>query len=86
MAFDWFNRKPYREPGYASDQRYYNKLENQMSESNEPYRVGVTTDGKVTLTLIANGMSTTMTMAPEACEAMIRILRATYTTEKETEK
>jgi len=47
---------------------------------NEHFRVGYTTDGYVTLTLMAtNGYSQTMSMSPAACERMIRILRATYT-------
>ena len=54
--------------------------------TNEPYRVGVTREGMTTLTVIADpGNSMTMTMTPEACELLIRLLRATYTTEKETE-
>ena len=47
---------------------------------NECFRVGYTTDGYVTLTLMAtNGYSQTISMSPAACERMIRILRATYT-------
>lgn len=47
---------------------------------NECFRVGYTTDGYVTLTLMAtNGYSQTISMTPAACERMIRILRATYT-------
>lgn len=87
--FNWFNKeKSYSDASYAADQRYYNKLEKKMADtsSEEPYRVGVTLDGKVTLTLIAGvGNSMTLTMSPEACEAMIRVLRATYTTEKAVE-
>jgi hypothetical protein len=85
--FNWFNKeKSYSDASYAADQRYYNKLEKKMTETDEPYRVGVTLDGKVTLTLIAGvGNSMTLTMSPEACEAMIRVLRATYTTEKAAE-
>lgn len=47
---------------------------------NEHFRVGYTTDGYVTLTLMAtNGYSQTMSMNPAACERLIRMLRSTYT-------
>ena len=47
---------------------------------NEHFRVGYTTDGYVTLTLMAtNGYSQTMSMSPAACERLIRMLRAAYT-------
>ena len=46
----------------------------------EYYRVGVTDEGRTTLTFITDhGSSTTLTMNKEACEQMIRMLRATYT-------
>lgn len=52
-------------------------------EINEYYRVGHTTDGETTLTLMANGgASMTLTMSPDACEQMIRMLRSTYEIEK----
>ena len=48
----------------------------------EHYRVGFTDDGKTTLTLIADyGNSMTLSMNQEACEQLIRMLRATYTEE-----
>ena len=53
---------------------------------NEHFRVGYTTDGYVTLTLMAtNGYSQTMSMSPAACERLIRMLRATYTEESTEE-
>lgn len=46
----------------------------------ELYRVGATTDGKTTLTLTSpDGFVMTLTMNQQACEQMIKILRATYT-------
>ena len=46
----------------------------------EYYRVGITDGGQTTLTFITDyGSSTTLTMNKEACEQMIRMLRATYT-------
>jgi hypothetical protein len=47
--------------------------------SEEHYRVGCTTDGKTTLTMIGEDCVTmTLTMNKESCEQMIRMLRATY--------
>ena len=46
----------------------------------EHYRVGFTSEGQTTLTLMSdNGNSMTLTMNRDACEQMIRMLRATYT-------
>lgn len=52
----------------------------------EHYRVGFDDQGMTTLTLIADyGNSMTLTMSQEACEQLIRMLRATYTEEMESE-
>jgi hypothetical protein len=52
-------------------------------EPKEYYRVGSTTDGDTTLTLMSpGGMSLTMTMNRDSCEQLIRMLRATYTDEE----
>lgn len=49
----------------------------------EHYRVGFTSEGQTTLTLMSdNGHSMTLTMNQDACEQMIRMLRATYTDEE----
>ena len=49
----------------------------------EHYRVGATSDGQTTLTLMAdNGNTMTMTMNQDACEQLIRMLRATYVDEE----
>lgn len=72
------------------EQRFQEKLERlkqrKQMMSNEPYRVGITQDGMTTLTVIAEpGNSMTLTMSPEACETLIRLIRATYTKEKAAE-
>lgn len=56
-----------------------------LPEYKEHYRVGRTTDGMTTLTLIVDGgySSTTLTMNQEACEQMIRMLQATFDVKKE---
>ena len=45
----------------------------------EHYRVGFTSDGNTTLTLLTDyGSSMTLTMNRDACEQLIKMLRATY--------
>ena len=44
----------------------------------EHYRVGFTDAGETTLTLLTNHGSTTLTMNRDACEQLIKMLRATY--------
>ena len=56
------------------------------SPVNELYRVGVTNDGMTTLTMMStDGYSMTLSMNPEACERMIRMIRSTYSEEQPTE-
>jgi hypothetical protein len=50
-------------------------------EPREHYRVGFTDQGDTTLTLMGDFGSTTLTMNREACEQMIKMLRATYSQE-----
>ena len=53
---------------------------------NEHFRVGYTTDGYVTLTLRStDGFSQTLSMTPDACERLIRMLRAAYTEDDKEE-
>ena len=47
-------------------------------EDSEVYRVGVTEGDKTTLTLISGCTSLILTMTPDHCERLIRMLRATY--------
>jgi hypothetical protein len=51
-------------------------------EHKEYYRVGRTDDGYTTLTMLGNDGygSLTLTMNQEACEQMIRMLEATFST------
>ena len=51
-------------------------------KAEEHYRVGFTTDGETTLTLIAPGGTVTMTMSRDSTEQLIKMLRATYTDEE----
>lgn len=76
--FDWFTKK---------DKPVSNVVpfpETKLAAVPEPrpeehYRVGFTTDGETTLTLIAPGGTVTMTMNRDSCEQLIKMLRATYT-------
>lgn len=56
-------------------------------ENKEYYRVGRTTDGMTTLTLMMDGgYSTTLTMNQEACEQLIRMLQSTFDLEQPSEE
>ena len=53
-------------------------------EPKEHYRVGFDDQGMTTLTLMADyGSSMTLSMNQEACEQLIKMLRATYKEETE---
>ena len=57
----------------------YPAHEPQPKPCKEHYRVGFTTDGGTTLTLMGEGGNTmTLTMNREYCERLIRMLRASY--------
>lgn len=57
-----------------------------ISKPKEHYRVGVTTDGCTTLTLMGdNGNSMTLTMTREYCEQLIRMLESTFEDDDESE-
>lgn len=46
---------------------------------NELYRVGVTSDGMTTLTIMStDGFSVTLSMSQAACKKMIRMLQSTF--------
>jgi|688.fasta_scaffold19477_10 hypothetical protein len=71
--FNFFGRTPLPPPPPLLPVELMN------NQSTELYRVGITTDGRVALTLIAQpGNTMTITMTPESCERMIRMLRAVY--------
>lgn len=51
----------------------------ELPKSQEIYRVGITLDGRTTLTLMSDsGTSLTLTMTQEYCEHLIKILQSTY--------
>jgi len=53
------------------------------AKQEEHYRVGVTSDGRTTLTFLgSSGATMTLTMGRDACEQLIRMLRATYPDEE----
>ena len=53
------------------------------AKEEEHYRVGVTSDGRTTLTFLgSSGATMTLTMGRDACEQMIRLLEATFDDEK----
>lgn len=85
--FDWFskkNKRPnniYNFPAPASYPELPPVKPAAPPKSQEHYRVGFNDDGATTLTLMADGTSMTLTMNQEACEHLIRMLRATYTDE-----
>jgi len=81
MIFEWFTKKdktpsnvvPFPKPELTPVPE---------PKAEEHYRVGFTTDNETTLTLMSpGGMSLTLTMNPDSCEQLIRMLRATYTNE-----
>ena len=84
LMFDLFRRKTAKE--FMEDSKnVYNLPKPKLVEAVEPkpqehYRVGFNTDGQTTLTLMSvDGWgSITLIMNQDACEQMIRLLRATY--------
>ena len=50
----------------------------------EHYRVGFDSEGRTTLTLMADTGSMTLSMNQTACEQLIRMLRATYQDDDDT--
>ena len=84
--FDLFTRRTAKDYLKEAEDTYKvtaPKNEPKTSPSNELYRVGVTGDGRTTLTMMStDGFSMTMSMTPAACEQMIRMIRSTY--DKET--
>lgn len=57
-----------------------------INPQNEFFRVGVTTDGMTTLTIMSSdGYSSTLSLNRNACEQLIRMLRATYEDDSDNE-
>ena len=55
------------------------------SEPKENYRVGCTADGMITLTLMDNALTMTLTLNQAGCKQMIRMLEATFPLEENHE-
>lgn len=81
--FNLFGKTEYKAPEAQPLWKSGPELE---KEPKEYFRVGTTNDGRTTLTLVSSGGgSMTLTMNRDACEQMIRMLRATYIEEEPTE-
>lgn len=81
--FNLFGKTEYKVPESQPLWKSGPELE---KEPDEYFRVGATNDGRTTLTLVSpGGGSMTLTMNRNACEQMIRMLRATYIEEEPTE-
>lgn len=86
--FDFFSRRTAKELMDEAKEKYILPEETKIrpKEPDEYFRVGATNDGRTTLTFIgAGGTNMTLTMNRDACEQMIRMLRATYTESTPTE-
>jgi hypothetical protein len=82
MIFDWF--KKHKTPSNVVPfQPKLTPVPEPEPEPEEHYRVGHNTAGDTTLTLISRNGSLTLTMGEEACEHLIRMLRATYANKDE---
>ena len=82
MIFDWFKSKDERQKDYDNVVKFPAPVAVPEPQPEEHYRVGFTTDGDTTLTLMSPGGSTlTLTMDRDSCEQLIKMLRATYTDE-----
>ena len=80
--FDFFTRRTAKEYMEEAKEKYILPEETKIKpkEPQEYFRVGyVEETGMTTLTFLApNGYSTTLSMNQQACEQMIRMIRATY--------
>jgi hypothetical protein len=91
MSFGWFKRTTTKDFVEEAKEKYtVPDLDDESKQSQDAardvYRVGLTNDGRTTLTLVQGYTTMTLTMTPEACERMIRMLRATYDIETTTEE
>jgi hypothetical protein len=82
--FDWFKSREERAKDYSVID-FPKPILVPEPNPQEHYRVGFTTDGSTTLTLLSvQGYgSMTLTMDRNSCEQLIKMLRATYTDEVE---
>jgi hypothetical protein len=85
--FDFFTRHTAKDLVEEAKEKYIvTKVESRKPQPKEYYRVGFSDDGMTTLTLMADyGNSMTLSLSQEACEQLIRMLRATYKQEEPTE-
>lgn len=82
--FNLFGKTEYKAP--EAQPLWKSGPEPVEKEPKEYFRVGATNDGRTTLTFVSDGGGTmTLTMNRDACEQMIRMLRATYIEEEPTE-
>jgi hypothetical protein len=90
--FDFFTRHTAKDLVKDAEKLYdmplssIKKIQSQEYVLDELFRVGSTSLGETTLTLMTpDGMSMTITMNQTTCEQLIRMLRATYYDEEPTE-
>jgi hypothetical protein len=79
--FNLFGRKTVKDFEAEAKETYFvPEVASPKKEQKEFYRVGRTDDGYTTLTMIDRSGygSLTLTMNQEACEQMIRMLKATF--------
>jgi hypothetical protein len=82
--FDFFRTRTAKD--YLKEAKEIYNVPEVKTKSKECYRVGCDDEGNTTLTFLSDhGMSVTLIMDQQACEKMIRMLRATYTEEQPTE-
>ena len=81
--FDWFKSRQERAKDYNVID-FPKPVAVPEPPPEEHYRVGFTSDGSTTLTMLTpGGSSMTLTMDRSACEQLIKMLRATYMDEVE---
>jgi hypothetical protein len=81
--FDWFKSREERMKDYNVIE-FPKPIAVPDPAPEEHYRVGFTTDGSTTLTLMtSSGANMTLTMNRDSCEQLIKMLRATYTVEED---
>jgi hypothetical protein len=74
--FDFFTRRTAKEFMESAKENY--TVPESKPKTKEHYRVGFDNNGNTTLTLMSGMNSMTLTMNHDACEQLIRMLRATY--------
>ena len=81
--FDWFKSREERVKDYNVIE-FPKPVAVPDPVPEEHYRVGFTSDGSTTLTMLtSSGATMTLTMDRSSCEQLIKMLRATYIDEVE---